>query len=125
MPQSERICEESQLVDIQEFPEIEAFHKLPRRVIVKGGSSGLDASGKAKLGGIVINNTGHPIKDLKVCLIIFNEHEIPLLNASVVPDLSELPQGSIGSFVFTLDNYRKEIGNHYLYAIWKYDDSNF
>ncbi len=110
---------------IEQFPEIETFQKLPRKVIVKGGSSGFDSKGRPELRGIVINNAGHPIRDIKVSLILFNEDEIPILNKSTSPDPTELPQGAIGSFTFLLDDYEKEIKNYYLYANWKYDDSNW
>ena len=110
---------------IQEFPEIETFQKLPKRVIVKGGSSGMSTQGKPELRGIVINNIGHLVKDIRVSLIVFNQHEIPVVNAGTVPDPNHLPQGGIASFVFTLDDYDKEITNYYLYANWKYDDSNW
>ena len=112
-------------MSIQEFPEIETFQKLPRRVIVKGGSSAFSAEGKPELRGIVINNVGHLIKNVRVSLIVFNENEMPVLNASTIPDPGELPQGGIASFIFTLDEYDKEIANYYLYASWKYDDSNW
>ena len=110
---------------IEQFPEIETFQKLPRKVIVKGGSAGFDSKGHPELRGIVINNVGHPIRDIKVSLIIFNEYEIPVLNKSAIPDPPALPQGGIGSFAFVLDDYDQEIKNYYLYASWKYDDSNF
>lgn len=110
---------------IQEFPEIETFHKLPRRVIVKGGSSGFNAQGKPELRGIVINNVGHVVKDVRVSLIIFNQDEIPVLNTSTASEPDILPQGAIGSFTFTLEDQTQEITNHYLYANWKYDDSNW
>ena len=112
-------------MSIQEFPEIETFQKLPRRVIIKGGSSGFNAQGKPELRGIVINNSGHLIKNLRVSLIIFNEKEIPILNASTAADTDTLAQGGIASFVFTLNDYKKEIANYYLYTNWKYDDSNW
>ncbi len=112
-------------MSIQEFPEIETFQKLPKRVIVKGGSSGFGSEGKPELRGIIINNIGHPIKNVRVSLIIFNENEIPILNASVASDPDYLPQGQIASFVFSLDDYDKTIENYYLYANWKYDDSKW
>jgi len=112
-------------MSIQEFPEIETFHKLPRRVIVKGGSSGFSAQGKPELRGIVINNVGHTVKEVRVSLIIFNQDEIPVLNTSTSADPETLSQGGIGSFTFALDDYNKEITNYYLYANWKYDDSNW
>lgn len=112
-------------MDIHEFPEIETFQKLPRKVIVKGGSSGFNAEGKPELRGIVINNLGLTIKTVRVSLIIFDENEIPILNTSILSDPDFLPQGAIGSFTFTLDDYENEITNYYLYANWKYDDSNW
>ena len=96
---------------IEQFPEIETFQKLPRKVIVKGGSSGFDSKGRSELRGIVINNAGHPIRDAKVSLVIFNEQEIPILNRSVIPEPSVLPQGGIASFTFTLEDYDQEIKN--------------
>ena len=110
---------------IEQFPEIETFQKLPRKVIVKGGNSGFDSKGRPELRGIVINNAGHPIRDAKVSLIIFSEQEIPVLNKSTIPDPNALPQGGIASFTFILDDYDQEIKNYYLYADWKYDDSNW
>lgn|SRR3990167_1293217 len=110
---------------IEQFPEIETFQKLPRKVIVKGGSSGFNAAGHPELRGIVINNTGHPIRDVKVFLVIFNQQEIPILNKTIDSDPTELPQGGIGSFTFTLEDYDREITNHYLYANWQYDDSGW
>lgn len=110
---------------IEQFPEIETFQKLPRKVIVKGGSAGFDSKGRPELRGIVINNAGHPIRDAKVSLVIFNDQEIPILNKSTVSDPSALPQGAIGSFTFTLDDYDQEIKNYYLYVGWKYDDSKW
>jgi len=110
---------------MEQFPEIETFQKLPRKVIVKGGSSGFDSKGRPELRGIVINNAGHPIRDLKVFLILFSDQEIPILNRSTRPDPERLPQGAIGSFTFTLEDYADEIKNYYLYASWKYDDSRW
>ena len=80
---------------IEHFPEIETFQKLPRKVIVKGGSSGFDAQGKPELRGIVINNVGHTVKDVRVSLIIFNQDEIPILNTSTSSEPEILPQGAI------------------------------
>ena len=110
---------------IEQFPEIETFQKLPRKVIVKGGSSAFDPSGRPELRGIVINNSGHPIRDVKVFLVIFSDDEIPILNKSTAPDSTFLPQGAIGSFTFTLDDYSQEIKNYYLYSNWQYDDSDW
>lgn len=112
-------------MSIEQFPEIETFQKLPRKVIVKGGSSGRDSKGRPELRGIVINNIGHSIRDTKVSLVIFDRQEIPILNKSTAPNPSALPQGGIGSFAFVLDDYTDEITNYYLYASWKYDDSEW
>lgn len=110
---------------IEQFPEIETFQRLPRKVIVKGGGSGFSPEGKPELRGIVINNSGHSIKGIKVSMVIFSEQDIPMLNKSTAPDPDALPQGAIGSFTFTLSDYDKEITNYYLYANWKYDDSDW
>ncbi|PIQ85069.1 MAG: hypothetical protein COV74_10760 [Candidatus Omnitrophica bacterium CG11_big_fil_rev_8_21_14_0_20_45_26] len=111
-------------MSIQEFPEIETFQKLPHRVIVKGGNAGFNAKGKPELRGLIINNVGHAIKQIRVSLIVFNEREMPVLNTSVASDPAMLAQGGMASFVFTLNDYEQEITNYYLYANWKYDDSN-
>lgn len=110
---------------IEQFPEIETFQKLPRKVIVKGGSAGFDAKGRPELRGIVINNVGQPICGIVVSLIIFDEHEIPILNKTTIPEPVALTQGAIASFTFVLEDYDQEIKNYYLYATWKYDDSNW
>jgi len=107
---------------IEQFPEIESFQKLPRRVIVKGGGSRFDPKVGAELRGIVINNLGHPIRDVSVNLVIFDERERPVLNTSTPPDPPLLPQGAIGSFVFQLKDFPSEIKNYYLYSSWKYDE---
>ena len=108
---------------IERFPEIESFQKLPHRVIVKGGSSRFDPNEGAELRGIVINNIGHPIREVSVNLVIFDENETPLLNVSAEPDPPQLPQGGIGSFIFQLKDFRQEIKKYYLYSSWKYDDT--
>ena len=111
-------------MSIEQFPEIETFQKLPRQVIVKGGNSGVDSKGRPELRGIVINNMGHPIRDTTVFLVIFDEQEIPVLNKSTTTNPGAIPQGGMGSFVFVLDDYDEEITNYYLYANWKYDDTD-
>jgi hypothetical protein len=110
---------------IEQFPEIETFQKLPRKIIVKGGSAGFNAKGKPELRGIVINNIGHPIRGIVVSLVLFNEQEIPILNKTAIPEPTALAQGAIASFTFALEDYDQEIKNYYLYAGWKYDDSNW
>lgn len=110
---------------IEQFPEIEAFQKLPRRVIVKGGMSTVHTEGHADLSGIVINNIGQPLKDLKVNLIIFDSREIPIRSAAVSPDPSRLSQGGIASFKFSIEGQPNKITNYYLYPTWQYDDSEW
>ncbi|MBN1687989.1 MAG: hypothetical protein JW893_02720 [Candidatus Omnitrophica bacterium] len=108
---------------IETFPEIESFQKLPRQIIIKGGSSSLDeASGDAELRGIVINNCGQSVRDVRANVVLFNEKKIPVLNTStdVVPD--KLPQGAIGTFVFRFKEYRSEISDYHLFTNWRFDD---
>ncbi len=107
---------------LETFPEIENFQKLPHQVIVKGGSWSFSERDGAELRGLVINNIGHPICDLKVSLVIFNENKIPVLNVStgVTPD--KLPQGGMGTFVFQLKDYSGKILDYHLYNQWKFDE---
>jgi len=107
---------------LETFPEIENFQKLPHQVIVKGGHSSFSLAHGAQLRGIVINNIGHTIKDLKVHVVIFNERKIPILNTSAIPVPSALPQGTIATFLFQLKDHPREILDYYLYANWKFDD---
>ncbi|MDD5217597.1 MAG: hypothetical protein PHN49_03695 [Candidatus Omnitrophica bacterium] len=107
---------------LETFPEIESFQKLPRQVIVKGGGSRFSSGEGAELRGIVINNIGHAIRDLKVNLVIFNDYKIPVLNTSTVPDSEMLPQGAIANFTFRIEDYSQEITDYYLYANWRFDD---
>lgn len=107
---------------IETFPEIESFQKLPRQVIVKGGSSTFDETAGAALSGIVINNIGHAIKDIRVHVVIFNERKIPILNAGTVPDPEALPQGGIASFNFKIQDHPEKIIDYYLYVNWRFDD---
>lgn len=106
---------------IETFPEIENFQHLPRKVIVKGGSSSFDDKTGAELQGIVINNSGHAIKNLRVCLVVFDEHKIPVLNVSAPTEPSAIHQGGIGSFSFRLSDYQKPITDYYLYTAWAFD----
>ena len=107
---------------LQEFPEIESFQKLPPRVIVKGGSSRFDPKDGAELRGIVINNVGQPIRDVSVNLVVFDDRETPLFNATVIPEPAALPQGGIGSFLFQIKDHPGELKKYHLYPSWKYDD---
>lgn len=107
---------------LEAFPEIESFQKLPRQVIVKGGSSTYSEKEGAELRGIVINNIGHSIKDLRVQAVILDENKIPVMSTGVEPEPSFLPQGGIGSFVVRLKDYAQQIADYHLYANWKFDE---
>jgi hypothetical protein len=107
---------------LEAFPEIESFQKLPRQVIVKGGSSTYSEKEGAELRGIVINNSGQSIKDLRVQAVILDENKIPVLSTGIDPDPNSLAQGGIGSFVLRLKEYSKRIADYHLYANWKFDD---
>lgn len=110
-------------MSLENFPEIPAFQKLPKRVIVKGGVSSLTQSGEAELSGIVINNSGQPIKSIKVHLVIFDERGIPIFASASSPEPARLPQGGMASFHFEVNGYGSKITNHYIYSSWQYDDS--
>ena len=107
---------------IEAFPEIESFQKLPRQVIVKGGTSTFDEKKGATLRGIVINNIGHNIRDLRVSVVILDAHGLPVLSAGTAPDPQEVPQGGISSFIFHLEDHREKIVDYHLYSDWKFDD---
>ena len=108
---------------LEAFPEIENFQKLPRQVIVKGGSSTYSEREGAELRGIVINNIGHPIRDLRVQVVIMDDKGIPALSAGTVPEPSHLQQGGISSFVFKVNDYPRKISDYHVYANWKFDES--
>ncbi|MBI4397870.1 MAG: hypothetical protein HY586_01960 [Candidatus Omnitrophica bacterium] len=110
---------------IEEFPAIESFQKLPKKLIVKGGDSALNQNQDAQLMGLVINNLGQPVRDLVVHLVVFDEKEIPVIHVSTQPDPGCLDQGNMASFKFTLEKFGRVIKNYYLYANWKYDDSKW
>ena len=108
---------------IEEFPEIETFQKLPKRLIVKGGDSTVDAKGNAVLNGIVINNLGLSVKRIRVFLVVFDEDEIPVTNVTTTAQPDTLPQGGIASFRISVLGHGKIVDNYYLYANWQYDDA--
>ena len=58
-------------------------------------------------------------------MVFFNEQKPPVLKKTTVPEPAGLTQGAIASFAFVLEDYDQEIKNYYLYAGWKYDDSNW
>ncbi|MFA6599521.1 MAG: hypothetical protein WC352_03145 [Candidatus Omnitrophota bacterium] len=107
---------------IESFPEIESFHKLPRQVIVKGASSTYDQEKGALLHGIVINNIGHAISQIRVNVVIFDTNKMPVLNTSTVPQPDTLPQGKIGAFSFQFKEYPEEITDYHLFTSWKFVD---
>jgi len=107
---------------LETFPEIENFQKLPHQVIVKGGSSSFHEQEGAELGGIVINNVGHTICDLRVNLVVFDDLKIPILNTSLAANPEALPQGGIANFTFRIKDYPKQIDDYYLYTNWRFDD---
>ena len=107
---------------LEAFPEIESFQKLPRQVIVKGGTSTFEEKQGATLRGIVINNIGHTIRDLRVNIVILDSKGIPVLSAGTAPEPEELPQGGISSFVYRFSDYPEMISNYHLYVDWKFDD---
>ena len=107
---------------LEAFPEIENFQKLPRQVIVKGGNSTFSEKEGAELRGIVINNIGQPIRELRVHAVILDENKIPVLSTSADPVPCDLPQGGIGSFTIQFKEYPQRIAHYYLYANWKFDD---
>ena len=107
---------------MEAFPEIESFQKLPRQVIVKGGTSTFDRRHGATLCGIVINNTGHAIRDVRVNVVIFDRKKLPLLNTSIAADPGTLPQGGVANFIFELKDHPAEISDYHLYTNWKFCD---
>jgi hypothetical protein len=107
---------------LEAFPEIESFQKLPRQVIVKAGGSTFSEKEGAELRGIVINNIGQSIRDLRVHAVILDENKLPVMSTSIDPAPSLLPQGAIGSFTFQFKEYPHRITDYHLYANWKFDD---
>jgi hypothetical protein len=107
-------------MNIEAFPEIENFHKLPRQVIVKGASSSHDSDKGALLHGIVINNIGHTVGDVRVNVVVFNQQKIPVVNLSTDSNPAVLPQGCIGAFSFQIKDYPEEIVDYHLFATWKF-----
>lgn len=110
---------------IEEFPAIENFQRLPRKLIVKGGDSVLTKTLDAELTGLVVNNMGQSVRDIVVHLIIFDEKEIPILNLSTRPNPDRLAQGNMASFKFIVEKFGKPVKNFYLYANWRYDDAEW
>lgn len=111
-------------MDIDTFPEIENFQKLPHQVIVKGGAWKFDAKENAhELRGIVVNNSGSSIKDIRVNVVVFDGKGIPLLNTSAPCDPEVLNQGGVGAFLLTLKNCSKTIAKYHLFSNWNFNES--
>jgi len=108
---------------IESFPEIENFQKLPREVIIKGASTRFHEAEGASLQGIVINNVGHPIKNIRAQLVIFDKDRVPLLGTSVPTEPDHLPHGGIANFKFQLKDHKDEIKNYFLHANWSFDET--
>ena len=108
--------------NFEQFPTIEAFQKLPRQVIVKGGKTSVAPDGSSELSGIVINNLTQPIRNIRVNLILFDENEIPIRNINSTPHPNRLDQGTIASFTAKVEDSGQQIDNYYLYATWEYED---
>jgi hypothetical protein len=110
-------------MDVEAFPEIEDFQHLPRSVIVKGGKTSFRPEDGAELRGIVINNIGQAIRNIRVQVVIFDDRKIPMLNTSVAPEPDMAPQGGISSFVFKLKEYPYEIKDYHLFTHWSFDET--
>ena len=110
-------------MDVDAFPEIQNFQHLPRSVIIKGGGTSFDVAKGAELRGIVINNIGQSIRNLRVHVVIFDERKIPLLNTSVPADPEMVPQGGIASFIFKLAEFSQVIKDYHLFTNWSFDES--
>lgn len=109
---------------IESFPEIENFQKLPREVIIKGAATRFNKKEGAGLRGIVINNVGQPIKDIRAQLVVFgNDEKVPVLAVSATADPEKLPQGGIANFHFQLKTFKQEIKNYHLQAVWSFDEA--
>jgi hypothetical protein len=108
---------------IESFPEIENFQKLPREVIIKGASTHFNEAEGASLQGIVINNIGHSIKNIRAQLVIFDKNQVPILGTSVSAEPDHLPHGGIAKFQFQLKEYKTEIKKYFLHANWGFDET--
>ena len=109
---------------IESFPEIENFQKLPHEVIIKGASTHYREGEGAELQGIVINNIGHAIKNIRAQLVILDKNRVPLLGTSIATDPDHLPQGGIANFHFRLKDHKEEIKNYFLHANWGFDETS-
>ena len=106
---------------LNSFPEIEDFRKLPHEVVVKGAISESDPEKGVEVRGIVINNIGQPIKNIRVQVVVFDEYHLPQISTTLSPTPAKLQQGGIANFVFTLQDLEKPIKDLYLHANWGFD----
>jgi hypothetical protein len=106
---------------LNSFPEIEDFRKLPREVVVKGAISETDIAKGVEIRGIVINNIGQPIKNIRVQAVVFDEYHLPQMSTSLAPSPPKLQQGGIANFIFTLHELEKPVKDFYLHANWGFD----
>lgn len=106
---------------LNSFPEIEDFRKLPREVVVKGAIAEADPKSGVEIRGIVINNLGQAIKNIRVQVVVFDEYHLPQLSTSVAPSPPHLQQGGIANFIFKLEGLEKKVKDFYLHANWSFD----
>ena len=107
---------------LETFPEIESFQKLPHQVIVKGGQWSINEQEGAQLRGIVINNIGHTVRNLRVSLVLFNEKKLPILSTSTSANPDLLPQGGMATFLFQLKDQTERILDYHIFTHWVFDD---
>jgi len=113
------------MTKFDDFPVIESFSKLPKKLIIKAGETALSETGDATLTGIVINNLGQAVRNVQVFLVLFNEKNIPTDHLKVSPDPNHLTQGSLSSFKFAAKGRKESISNYYLHAKWDYVDKDW
>jgi len=106
----------------EDFPDIESFNKLPKKLIIKAGETSVTDKGEAILTGIVINNLGQTVQGVQIFLILFDDNHVPLAEHRAEPDPNKLSQGALGAFKFSLKGHRQKITNYYLHTRWSYLD---
>jgi len=106
---------------LNSFPEIEDFRKLPREVVVKGAISEANLEKGVEIRGIVINNLGQAIKNIRVQVVVFDEYHLPQMSTGISPSPSKLQQGGIANFIFTFQGLEKPVKDFYLHANWGFD----
>jgi len=109
-------------MSIEDFPVIEDFHKMPRKLIVKGGTTSFSPEAGASLQGIVINNTGQAVKEIRVGIVVFDERKMPVRNATTHPENALLAQGGISAFSFKFQDHAQNIKDYHLYVDWTFED---